>query len=63
MGPAGAATGANTGAVVTTNVGVSGVKSYKSASAQLAKNMADSIAAELKKYFAQQGWITSALGK
>lgn len=63
MGPAGAATGANTGAVVATNVGGSGVKSYKSASAQQAKGMADSIAAELKKYFAQQGWITSTLAK
>jgi hypothetical protein len=63
MGPAGAATGANTGALVTTSVGISGVKSYKSASAQLAKGMADSIAAELKTYFAQQGWITSVLAK
>ncbi|MCX7066417.1 MAG: DUF4410 domain-containing protein [Methylococcales bacterium] len=57
MGPAGAAAGAGTAAIVATNVASGGVKSYKSASAQQAKKMADNIAAQLQSYFAQQGWI------
>jgi len=63
MGPAGAAAGAGTAAVLATNAAVSGVKSYKSSSAQQAKKIADKIAAELAKYFAQQGWIDPALAK
>jgi hypothetical protein len=40
-----------------------GVKSYKSASAQQAKKMADKIAAQLAQYFAQQGWINPGLAQ
>jgi hypothetical protein len=57
MGPAGAAAGAGTAAIVATNVATGAVKSYKSASAQQAKKMAENIAAQLATYFAQQGWI------
>lgn len=57
MGPAGAATGANTGAVVAINAGISGVKTYKSEVSQLSEKLADNIASELEKYFKQQGWI------
>jgi len=63
MGPAGAAAGAGTAAVVATNVAVGGIKAYKSASAQQAEKMADKIGAELAKYFAQQGWISPDLAK
>lgn len=63
MGPAGAAAGAGTAAVVATNAAVGMAKSYKSASAQQAKQMADKIIAELAKYFAQQGWIDPSLAK
>jgi len=63
MGPAGAAAGAGAAAVIATNVAVGGVKSYKSASAQQAKKMAEKIAAQLAKYFAQQGWINPALAQ
>jgi len=63
MGPAGAAAGAGTAAVLATNAAVSGVKSYKSSSAQQAKKIAEKIASELAKYFAQQGWIDPALAK
>ena len=63
MGPAGAAAGAGTAAVVATNAAMSGVKSYKSASAQQAKKIAEKIASELAKYFAQQGWIDPALAQ
>jgi len=57
MGPAGAATGAGTAAVIATNAAAGGVKSYRSASTQEAKRMADKIAAQLARYFARQGWI------
>jgi hypothetical protein len=57
MGPAGAAAGAGTAAIVATNAATGVVKSYKSASAQQAKKMAENIAAQLATYFAQQGWI------
>ena len=63
MGPAGAAAGAGTAAVLATNAAVSGVKSYKSSSAQQAKKIAEKIASELAKYFAQQGWIDPALAR
>lgn len=63
MGPAGAAAGAGTAAVIATNATVGGIKSYKSASAQQAKKMADKIAAQLATYFAQQGWIDPALAQ
>ncbi len=63
MGPAGAAAGAGTAAVLATNAAVSGVKSYKSSSAQQAKKIAEKIASELAKYFAQQGWVDPALAK
>ena len=61
MGPAGAAAGAGTAAVIATNAVAGGVKSYKSASAEQAKKMADKIAAKLATYFAQQGWINPSL--
>ena len=57
MGPAGAAAGAGTAAVIAANAATSGVKSYRSASTQEAIRMADKIAAQLAQYFAQQGWI------
>ena len=63
LGPAGAAADAGTAAVIATNVAVGGVKSYKSASAQQAKQMADKIAAHLAKYFARQGWINPGLAQ
>lgn len=61
MGPAGAAAGASTAAVVGTNVAISGAKSYRSASAQQAQKIADKIAEQLARYFVQQGWINPAL--
>jgi hypothetical protein len=63
MGPAGAAAGAGTAAVLATNAVAGGVKSYKSASAEQAKKMADKIAAQLSQYFAQQGWIDPSLAQ
>lgn len=63
MGPAGAAAGAGTAAVLATNAAVSGVKTYKSDSAHQAKGMADKISKELASYFAQQGWIDPALAR
>ncbi|MFZ3044864.1 MAG: DUF4410 domain-containing protein [Desulfatirhabdiaceae bacterium] len=57
MGPARMAAGAGIRAVVTSNAAISGVKSYKSASTQLAVDLAEDIAAELENYFFQQGWI------
>ena len=63
MGPAGAAAGAGTAAVLATNAAMTGVKTYKSASATQAKKIAEKIAAELAKYFAQQGWINPALAE
>ena len=63
MGPAGAAADAGAAAVITTNVVASGIKSYKSASAEQAKKMADKIAAQLAQYFAQQGWIDPSLAQ
>jgi hypothetical protein len=63
LGTAGAAAGAGTAAVIATNVAVGGVKSYKSASAEQAKKMADKIAAQLATYFAQQGWIDPSLAQ
>lgn len=63
MGPAGAAAGAGTAAVIATNAVVGGVKSYKSASAQQAKKMADKISEQLANYFAKQGWINPSLAQ
>ena len=63
MGPAGAAAGAGTAAVIATNAVAGGIKSYKSASAEEAKKMADKIAAQLSQYFAQQGWIDPGLAQ
>ena len=63
LGPAGAATGADTAAVITTTAAMGGIKSYKSASARQAKKMAEKIAAQLAKYFAQQGWINPDLAR
>lgn len=63
MGPAGVAAGAGTAAVVGTNVAISGGKSYKSASAQQAKKIADKISEQLARYFAQQGWINPGLAQ
>jgi hypothetical protein len=63
MGPAGAAAGAGAAAVIATNAAVGGVKSYRSASTQQAKKMADKIAAQLATYFAQQGWINPDLAQ
>ncbi len=61
MGPAGAAAGAGAAAVVGANVGMAGAKSYRSASAQQAKNIADKITNQLASYFARQGWISPEL--
>jgi hypothetical protein len=63
MGPAGAAAGAGAAAVIATNAVAGGIKSYKSASAEQARKMADKIAAQLAQYFAQQGWINPDLAK
>jgi hypothetical protein len=64
MGPAGgAAAGAGAAAVIATNAVAGGIKSYKSASAQQAKKMADKIAAQLANYFARQGWINPGLAQ
>jgi hypothetical protein len=60
MGPAGAAAGAGTAAVIATNAAVGGVKSYKSSSAQQAEKIADKVAEQLSRYFAQQGWVNPA---
>jgi hypothetical protein len=57
MGPAGAAVGAGTAAIIAANAAMGSVKTYKSASAQQAKEMAEKIAVQLARYFAQQGWI------
>lgn len=57
MGPAGAAAGAGTAAVLATNAAVGTAKHYRSSSAQEASRMADAIAGDLAKYFAEQGWI------
>ncbi len=61
MGPAGVAAGAGAAAVVGANVAMGGLKSYRSASAQQAKKIADKITDQLAKYFAQQGWISPDL--
>ncbi|HWP00648.1 MAG TPA: DUF4410 domain-containing protein [Methylococcus sp.] len=58
LGPAGAAAGAGTAAVVAVNVATGAAKTYRSASAQLARQMADKIVSELAQYFARQGWIS-----
>jgi len=63
LGPAGAAADAGTAAVIATNAVAGGVKSYRSASTQEAKRMADKIAAQLAQYFAQQGWIDPGLAQ
>lgn len=63
MGPAGAAAGAGTAAVVATNAAAGAAKTYKSSSAQQARKMAEKIAGELAKYFAQQGWIDPSLAQ
>ena len=63
MGPAGAAAGAGAAAVIATNAVAGGIKSYKSASVEQAKKMADKIAAQLATYFAQQGWINPSLAQ
>lgn len=60
LGPAGAAAGAGTAAVVTSNAALGAVKSYRSAAAQQARQQADHIASELATYFARQGWIAPA---
>ena len=63
MGPAGAAAGAGAAAVIATNAVAGGVKSYRSASTEEAKRMADKIAAQLAQYFVQQGWINPSLAQ
>lgn len=60
MGPAGAAAGAGTAAVVATNAAVGGLKSYRSSSAQQAKQMADKVTERLSEYFSRQGWLYKA---
>jgi hypothetical protein len=42
-------------------VGISGIKSYRSAAAQQAQKIAEKISEQLAKYFAQQGWINPNL--
>jgi hypothetical protein len=63
LGPAGAAAGAGTAAVVATNATMGAVKNYRSAAAQQARQIADKIVAELSRYFARQGWISPNLAK
>lgn len=60
MGPAGAAAGAGTATAVAVNAATGAAKSYKSSTANQAKDMAEKIAAELAKYFVQQGWISAS---
>ncbi|QSA97853.1 DUF4410 domain-containing protein [Methylococcus sp. EFPC2] len=57
MGPAGAAAGAGTAAVVASNAALGTIKNYRSAAAQQAKQQAEKIVSALSKYFLQQGWI------
>lgn len=61
LGPAGAAAGAGTAAVLSTSAAIGGVKSYKSSSAQQAKKIADKISEQLAQYFTRQGWIDPEL--
>lgn len=61
MGPAGAAAGAGTAAVLSSNAALGVVKHHQSSSATEAQKMADAIAKDLAKYFAKQGWINPAL--
>lgn len=60
MGPAGAAAGAGTAAVLAGNAALGAAKHYRSSSTVEAGQMADAIARELAKYFARQGWIGPA---
>ncbi|MGR8980892.1 MAG: DUF4410 domain-containing protein [Gammaproteobacteria bacterium] len=57
LGPAGVAAGAGTAAVVGTSAVLGAAKSYRSASAQQAKQQADKIVSELSNFFLKQGWI------
>jgi len=57
MGPVGAAAGAGTAAVIGLNATKGAASTYNSASAKQAEKLADNIVAELRKYFARQGWI------
>ncbi|MGD9900601.1 MAG: DUF4410 domain-containing protein [Calditrichaceae bacterium] len=59
MGPAGKAAGAGTGAIVSSNLAMSGLKSYHSASVQLAKGLAENIAVEVGKILSQAGLDSS----
>ncbi|MGH8549545.1 MAG: DUF4410 domain-containing protein [Methylococcales bacterium] len=63
MGPAGAAAGTGTAAVVATNAALGAAKHYRSSSAREAAKMADSVVKELSKYFARQGWISPDLAQ
>jgi hypothetical protein len=56
-GAGAAASGGMTAGVAAANVGVSGVKGYRSQVAQMTSRSADQAAAYLSRYFANQGWI------
>ena len=57
-GPAGAAAaGGMTAGVAAANVGVSAVKSYRSAMGQMTSRSAEQAVAYMSEYFGRQGWI------
>lgn len=56
-GAGAAASGGMTAGMAAANVGVSGVKGYRSQVEQMASRSADQAVAYLSQYFARQGWI------
>jgi hypothetical protein len=56
-GAGAAASGGMTAGAAAANVGVSGVKGYRSQVEQMASRSADQAVAYLSQYFARQGWI------
>jgi hypothetical protein len=56
-GAGAAASGGMTAGVAAANVGVSGVKGYRSQIEQMTSRSADQAVAYLSQYFARQGWI------
>ena len=57
-GAGAAASGGVTAGVAAANVGVSGVKGYRSQIEQMTSRSADQAVAYLSEYFARQGWIS-----
>ncbi len=62
-GAGAAASGGMTVGVAAANVGVSGVKGYRSQVEQMTARSADQAVAYLSQYFAKQGWILQEKGK